>query len=147
MKRLLCLLLTTFALIAEDATAENPASPCPDASQRDASLALIDDTAVLHRRQLAIEQPKGPAVTYLTKLDAGDMANNIMQHLARDKEVRSVMLSSHEKLLTVTGDMRTQKIVLEIIAEIENPQPRIESGSLVELVRAALRNRKSKQQP
>lgn len=147
MKRLLCLLLTTFALIAEDATAENPASPCPDTPQRHASLALIDNTAVLHRRQLAIEQPKGPAVTYLTKLDAGDMANNIMQHLARDREVLSVMLSSHGKSLTVTGDIRTQKLVLEKIAEIENPRPLIESDSLVELVHAALRNRKSEQQP
>lgn len=85
-----------------------------------ANLALINDTAVFSEKQLVLKQPEGPAVTYQPKLEAGDMANMIMLRIAQRTEVRSVMLTTHEKTLTVTGDLQTQKIVLEIVADIEN---------------------------
>ena len=124
MNRLICLSLTIFTLNVGHAMSANPASPCLGSPYNIANLALINDTAVVSEKRLVLAQPKGPVVTYQTKLDAGDMANMIMLRIAHREEVRNVMMTTHEKKLTVTGDIKTQKIVLEIIAEIENP-PRL----------------------
>lgn len=130
MTRLICLVLTVSTLNAGHAVADNPASPCFDPLHSLSSLALINDTAVAPGKQLVLAQPQGPVVTYQTKTDADGMANRIMLRIAQRKEVRSVMLTSHEKTLTVTGDLQTQKIVLEVIAEIENPRDSIISANL-----------------
>ena len=122
MSRLICLTLSILTLNVGHAIAENRASPCLYSSHNIANLALINDTAVFSEKQLVLKQPIGPAVTYQIKLEAGDMANTIMLRIAQRTEVRSVMLTTHEKTLTVTGDIQTQKIVLEIVAEVENPR-------------------------
>lgn len=102
--------------------------------------ALIDDYEA-ERFDLLLVRPEGPSLTYqLAETDdPANLTAAIFRALDRHGLSAGVSIATSKDSLSIRGELRVQKIAMEVVLQSENPQTDFQQKPITDVVRDAER--------